>query len=164
MLKSKKAVYVLIPLNIAIWGVFIYRFFSSYDEYDAPVTGQRVEINKLEELKDTVSYELSLSYKDPFLKEIKRGSNESNSPINRQKQTRITPAKTATVVPKQLPDVKYLGLIKNNSSGIARALISLNGQSHLIKVNEKVEGIIFKSFNKDSLVGKWGKKRIVARK
>ena len=66
--------------------------------------------------------------------------------------------------PKQLPDVKYLGLIKNNTSGLSTALVSVNGQSKLIKQNQTIDGIIFKTFNQDSLVAKWGRERIVVRK
>ena len=173
MLKNKKAIYLLIPLNVVVWGFFIYRFYTAFHESDLPFSDAQVQVSKFKSVKDSVTYTLSLNYRDPFLRETEKparhfdpgnnnpGGGSSAGTLKKQ----VTPVKTQTVsVPKQLPDVKYLGLIKNSTSGLATALISVNGQSHLIKPNETIEGILFKSFNNDSLVGKWGKERIVARK
>jgi hypothetical protein len=165
MLKNKKAVYILIPLNILIWGFFIYRFYSAYTDSDAPDLAPTARSLKIEEPKDSAAYKLDFKYKDPFLKEGSKEHRYYTSPPSADQQSKkIIPVKTPPGIPKQLPDVKYLGLIKNNSSGITTALVSVNGQSKLIKQNESFEGIVFKSFNKDSLVAKWGKERIVVRK
>jgi hypothetical protein len=169
MLKNKKAVYILIPLNLAVWGFFIYRFYSAYTDSDMPLAESKSQTIKLDGLKDSVTYKLSMEYKDPFLKETKREFNpesKSNNLYDPDQQTKkASPAKPpVTVPPKQAPDVKYLGLIRNNTSGLSTALVSVNGQSKLIKQNEAIEGIVFKSFNKDSLVARWGKERIVVRK
>lgn len=168
MLKNKKAVYILIPLNLLIWGFFVYRFYTAYADSDLPSSSVTSQAIKLENLKDSVSYHLKLDYKDPFLKDVKRESTINTNGAGHftdqpSKKTAI-PKAAVTIAPKQLPEVKYLGLIKNTNSGLTTALVSVNGQSKLIKQNESVDGIIFKSFNKDSLVAKWGKERIVARK
>jgi len=169
MLKNKKAVYILIPLNILVWGFFAYRFYSAFNESDVvlPSSGP-VLVNKAE-AKDSIVYKLSLDYKDPFLKHTKKehasGPQNYNTPVQQADLKKTLPAKKQEpVVPKQLPEIKYLGLIKNNASGFTTALVSVNGQSRLIKQNESMEGIVFKSFNKDSLVAKYGKDRIVVRK
>lgn len=167
MLKNKKAVYILIPLNVLIWGFFIYRFYTAYAESDLPPALPETRAMKLEELKDSAAYKLDLKYKDPFLKETSKSHNYYNaSPKPGQQQPAVKPApvKAPAPVPKQIPEVKYLGLIKNNTSGLATALVSVNGQSKLVKPNETFDGILFKTFNKDSLVAKWGKERIVVRK
>lgn len=168
MLKNKKAVYILIPLNLLIWGFFIYRFYTAYTDTDLADDRPASVTVKMDLVKDSLAYALKLDYKDPFLKESKREyvPNTRDLSGNSGEQTKkIAPAKPiVTVPPKQLPEVKYLGLIKNTNTGLSTALVSVNGQSKLIKQNESVEGIVFKSFNKDSLVAKWGKERIVARK
>jgi hypothetical protein len=165
MFKSKKGVYILIPLNVLIWGFFIYRFYSAYADSDLPVVAPGERSLKLEGLKDSIAYKLNLKYKDPFLKEtVKDHRSYSPSLAGDQSQKKSVPVRTPTPVIKQLPEVRYLGLIKNNSSGITTALVSVNGQSKLIRQNETFDGIIFKSFNKDSLVARWGKERIVVRK
>lgn len=168
MLKNKKAVYILIPLNLLIWGFFVYRFYTAYADSDMPLSATTSQVIKLENLKDSTAYQLKLDYKDPFLKDVKResnlNSNGSGHYTDQQPKKTAPPKPQVNIPPKQLPEVKYLGLIKNTSSGQTTALVSVNGQSKLIKQNESVDGIVFKSFNKDSLVAKWGKERIVARK
>lgn len=168
MLKNKKAVYILIPLNLLIWGFFVYRFYTAYADSNLPSASVTSQVIKLENLKDSVSYHLKLDYKDPFLKDVKRESNINTNRggqfTDQQSKKTAAPKTPVNIQPKQLPEVKYLGLIKNTSSGQTTALVSVNGQSKLIKQNESVDGIVFKSFNKDSLVAKWGKERIVARK
>ena len=167
MLKNKKAIYILIPLNFLIWGFFIYRFYAAYTDSDVSMPIAKIESVKLENLKDSLTYNLSLDYKDPFLKEGERAYKQSNSGNGISESTpkrQVISVKAPTVPPKQLPEVKYLGLIKNNTSGLTTALVSVNGQSRLIKQNESIDGIVFKSFSRDSLTAKWGKERIVVRK
>ncbi len=169
MLKNKKAIYLLIPLNLFIWGFFVYRFYSAFTEAEVPLSSSGAVSVKIADLKDSISYTLKLDYKDPFLKESKKEhlSEQSHyNGINTDRQPKKPMQVKTPVIPvvKQLPEIKYLGLIKNSSSGLATALISVNGQSRLIKQNDAVDGIVFKSFNRDSLVAKYGKERIVARK
>ncbi|WP_317897772.1 hypothetical protein [Aurantibacillus circumpalustris] len=165
MLKNKKTLYILIPVNILVWGFFVYRFYTAFTDSDVSIPIVQSKEIKVLGLKDSIAYKLSMDYKDPFLKESKREyvhnySNSGNQP------KKPAPVKTPSIAPapKVLPDVKYLGLIKNNTSGMATALVSVNGQSKLIKQNESIDGIIFKTFNQDSLVAKWGRERIVVRK
>jgi len=168
MLKNKKAVYILIPLNLLIWGFFIYRFYSAYSNSGIPLSETKENAIKIDLQKDSITYALKLDYKDPFLKETKRERilNSSNFNINPQRQINqnTRPKQFIDTPPKLLPDVKYLGLIKNNNTGLSTALVTVNGQSKLIRPNETIEGLVFKSFNKDSLVAKWGKERIVVNK
>lgn len=167
MLKNKKAIYVLIPLNILIWGFFIYRFYTAFNEGEVPVNDQKTGVVKLEALKDSVAYKLSLDYKDPFLRDVSRAENHNlsyNPSVKAKPKVEKITVKTPTVQPKVLPDIKYMGLIKNSSSGASTALVSINGQSKLVKVGETVDGIMFKSFDNNELVAVWGKEKIVVRK
>lgn len=165
MLKNKKATYLLIPLNLLIWGFFIYRFYSAYTDAVLPDHEPRLQAVKLDTEKDSSTYTLQLNYKDPFLKGGEHVSRPPAEPsISPPPKPVAAAVKEPPAAPKQLPDIKYLGLIKNSSTGMATALVSLNGQSHLIKPNDTFDGICFKSFNNDSLVARWGKERIVARK
>ena len=164
MLKRKNALFILIPINVAIWGFFAYRIYNSFAASEVAEIPERTPFPISTVSLDTVKYSLNLNYEDPFLKDLKntrrRNSNRANS-LEKSPLTFRAP-KIPTV--KSRPDLKYHGLIKNNTTGISAALISLNGQSHLIKVNEKLEGLQFKSYNRDSLVARWGKESIVVHK
>lgn len=124
------------------------------------------ENTKVVNLNDSARYHLHLAYKDPFLKASAHAQSATqvlNAAPARPKSEAEPKAQVVTPA-KPLPDIKYLGLIKNNSSGKVMALVSVNGQSTLLKENESLEGIQFKTFSKDSLVAKWGKQRLVLRK
>lgn len=170
MLRNKKSIYILIPLNVMIWGFFIYRFYSAYTESDLPQMdpGSKVVSAKVS-LNDSVAYKLDLQYKDPFLKDSHSAqklsvynTDRTESKFEKAQEPKII--KAAPTIVKQAPDLKYLGLIKNKISGQSTALVSLNGQSRLIRPSEEIEGITFKSFNNDSLVARWGKEKIVVRR
>ncbi len=168
MLKNKKAIYILIPLNIFIWGFFVYRIYLAYNQFDAPHTVDKNNLSTSVIEKDSVCYQLKLNYKDPFLKNtikafVKQNYITQDVKLATQK-TKNDNVKNANVVPKNAPDIKYMGLIKNTNSGKSAALVSINGQSRLVKQNELVEGILFKWFTKDSLVAKYGNDKIVVSK
>ncbi|HEY1054297.1 MAG TPA: hypothetical protein VGE24_04155 [Emticicia sp.] len=93
-----------------------------------------------------------------------RGHTQLGSAPVKTVAPKVVVVKTPTVVPKQMPDIKYLGLIKNSNSGASTAIITLNGQSRLIKANDVIDGIAFKSLDKDELVAVWGKEKMVIRK
>jgi len=169
MLKSKKSIYILIPLNLAVWSFFIYRFWSAYHESDVPMGDSGIQISAFKTEKDSVTYKLSLSYKDPFLREGEQAYAEpsagqaSRTAAKNPAPRAAEPAPVA--VPKAaLPDIKYLGLVKNNSSGVVTALVAINGQSRLVRANESIDGFLFKSFSRDSLVAKRGSERFVVMK
>jgi hypothetical protein len=163
MFKGKKGIYFLIPINILIWGFFIYRFYSAYHETDEVIVSDNLPSIKLDDLKESITYKLRLNYDDPFLKkEVKQkkaNSNQQNIGI----QQKAVVVKTPTVA-SQAPIIKYLGLVKNSSSGVGTAIVSINGQSRIIKQNETVEGVLFKSFDSNELIATWGKEKIVVKK
>ena len=142
-----------------------------YNGTGIPALTERMRTAKVKDVSDSVIYKLNLNYKDPFLRETdkQRNHNAENSSNNAIKQTQSEKVKavkiqSVAIIPKPALDLKYLGLVKNSTTGTATALVAINGQSKLIKVNDILEGITFKSFNKDSLVAKNGKEIIVVRK
>lgn len=165
MLKNKKTVYILIPLNLLIWGFFAYRFYTAFNQSDVPtLKSHNIVLNTGSE-KDSVQYTLKLNYLDPFLKHSAKQVAHNKIPdVPSTLQKPVNAVKSPTAPPKALPEIKYMGLIKNTSSGASTALVSVNGSSKLVKQQEVVEGICFKTFTRDSLVVKYGKDIIVVRK
>jgi len=170
MLKNKKAIYLLIPLNIAIWGFFIYRIYKGFADSEELVVNETKIKGDGGGIRDTTTYKLNLNYKDPFLKDVPKTQNHSNLGGNTPKELPVKKTElkvkvtTATVTPKPIPEIKYLGLIKNSTSGVSTALVSLNGQSKLIKANEVLDGVTFKSFDNTELIAVFGKEKITIKK
>lgn len=50
---------------------------------------------------------------------------------------------------KSIKDIKYLGTVQNKTSGLTMAMISINGNSHVVKKGDSVEGMKFQNISKD---------------
>ncbi|MFO0355314.1 MAG: hypothetical protein ACK50A_00050 [Sphingobacteriaceae bacterium] len=165
MLKGKKGIYILIPLNIFIWSFFVYRIFY-YESEDTIVEISQTRVNT-DNLTDTAIYKLKMNYEDPFLKKeaVLRSHNLIGEVRPKQEvkktETKIKPKEEPV---KEILDVKYLGLVKNNSSGFATAIVSINGTSRLIKQDEVVGDMCFKNFTNESLTILKNKEKIVIQK
>lgn len=162
MLKGKKGIYILIPVNILIWGVFVYRFYSLYNDGGEAQVENSEGIVKFEGAKDSIDYKLTLSYSDPFLKKEAKSSLINKSKAIETKQPTTKKAQVKKEEPeKLLPEIKYLGLVKNSTSGSVTAIVSINGSSRLIKQDETVNGLCFKSFTNENLTVLWNKEKII---
>jgi hypothetical protein len=169
MFKGKKGIYILIPLNIIIWSFFIYRFYTMYTD-QGEIEASVGEEKALElDAKDSINYTLSLAYEDPFLKKDGFGrGQEHKAPTSPPKGSSIKgefkiakPRKDSII---NMPNVKYLGIVRNNTSGSVTAIISINGSSKLIKQDETIEGLCFKNFTPENLTVLWKKEKIIISK
>lgn len=165
MLKGKKGIYILIPLNVLIWGFFIYRFYSLYNENTDTLLDNSSTAVKIEDVKDMVIYKLNLAYDDPFLKaEPKARLKPVESKLPEKPKEQKVERKKVKEEPKPIPDIKYLGLVKNNANGLSTAIVSINGSSKLIKQDEVIEGMCFKNFTSENLTVFWNKEKIIISK
>jgi hypothetical protein len=163
MLKGKKSLYILLPLNLAIWGFAAFKILKAFSSDDKTTIERPVpEVNFFRN-EDSLTYILSLDYDDPFLKDVAQSSNvvKPSSIVRKETQTvkpRIVPVATKTV------DIKYLGLVQNKTTGTTTAMVLINGKSHLVKPGESVDDITFASINSDILNVKIGKDKVIIRK
>ena len=160
MLKNKKAIYVLVPLNIVIWVYLGYSIYDGLKQDDVPLTESGYEGFKKEAYDGNSVYTLSLNYSDPFLKtkkapKVYQGNNSSENINNTVKNYTIKP--TVPTVAKPATEVKYLGLVKNNATGAVSAIVSINGKSFVVKKGETAEGVFIKDISADLIEIKEGK-------
>lgn len=160
MLKSKKSIFILLPINIFIWGFIGYKIYTALND-DENILPTEISVSKIKKNKnDSTLYVLDLNYEDPFLKEepkyikqqttaksIQPPPSGSNKAPKKPVKTEIIPAK----------EIKYLGLIQNKTSGASTALISINGTSHVVRKGETVEGLVIKSISDTEIAMKDGK-------
>lgn len=164
MFKSKKSIYILLPVNLFIWS---YLGFKIYD-----MLSEKNEVSEFSDTKtsipektntDTNSYNLKLNYEDPFLK-----SQPKATTILHAQKTNVSNVKkqlqAKSNLPVPAPQIVYLGLVQNKTSGNTTALISINGVSQLIKPGQLVNGILFKTLQKNQLIAFVGKEKIVVNK
>jgi hypothetical protein len=163
MLKNKKAIYILLPLNIFIWGYLAYSIYAGLKGNEEELPNTKNESIPLAQVTDTNAYRLKLNYTDPFLKENAKyhepRTNNGNATANTTKTNNpVSVIKTPTVAAvKPVLDVKYLGIVKNNTTGISTALISINGKTYIIKKGDVVESLVIKDVFNDYVEIKEGK-------
>lgn len=161
-MKKNRTNILLIGIVIAIWGIVIYRIISGMKNVDSPIneivsTGFGFE-NKNTTTKDTFS--LHKNTRDPFL---------GKNPVvllksNQNKNNAIKPniQKPVTEIPK--PDIKYLGMIKNNSNEKQMALVRINGQQKRMNPGEEIENMKLLKIFKDSCLFSYGKEKLIVKK
>ncbi|MBN2789146.1 MAG: hypothetical protein JXR69_03050 [Candidatus Delongbacteria bacterium] len=125
---NKRNTYIMLPIVLAIWGVIFFKVFLGN-------RGGEIDTNQLpasfqHDLKDTLvtnSYELDLSYDDPFLgitstpKVTKNSSPESSG--NTLEETLI------------LPNIIYSGYVKNEES--VSAYLNIDGEIIIAEENKE---------------------------
>ncbi len=133
-------------------------------EGDSDVLTEQMQVIKLADISDSNNYKLNLNYKDPFLKDSdirKKAIRETGNA--KEKKAKIQVPKMPEPV-KTINDIKYSGLVKNNSSGISTALVSINGKGHLVRKGDIIDGIVIKNISNDHVEIKDGKNIITISK
>lgn len=173
---SKKAkLYLLVVINLIAWGYVGYKVYKALEgDEDIELSNKGISYNKIKTEEKTDSVKLILNYTDPFLKNgnfnYERKNTSSNTFKNQNTQTKSNPASNNVVKTTPTPtiqptvDIKYLGLVKNNTTGIQTALISVNGKSMFVKLKDIVEGYTISEISSESILAKKGKEKIYFRK
>lgn len=162
MKKNKTSMYVLVPIVIGIWGYIgwkIYDGLKGKDAVNIPALGSAAPATK-ENVPDT--FQLVANYRDPFLgkAEVPHVANTGGTSVKKQDKT---PQKPAAPVAAGWPAVTYGGMIQKKQ-GPPFALVTVAGQSHLVKAGEKAGDVVVLSVSRDSIQVGWGKERRYFRK
>ncbi|MDF2449481.1 MAG: hypothetical protein K0R26_1985 [Bacteroidota bacterium] len=166
---SKKAkTYLLIVIIILSWGYVGYKIYKALqgdDEKDLNL--ERPEIKKIVEINKKDSVILLLNYPDPFLKggnfsKINNSGVHSSSPRTEKPVPVIKPA--PVVSPQAFLDIKYVGLVRNNEKGTSTAMMTINGKSSFVKVNDVMEGYTILEVSPVTVKLKKGKELLIITK
>lgn len=147
-MKNRKITIILLILVLVIWGVVIFRIILNKPS--------QVIIHK--ELPDSIhsinSEFLRFAYDstliDPFLNQTHFKSTEVRK-FNVIKGNVRSKSKEFLKV-EAFPNIMFYGLISNSESGKKIAIISVNNVKHIIEEGSILMGLIFREFNKDSIL------------
>ena len=161
-MKNKKALYVLLPTVISIWGYLFYKIFSTLNQ-DEPVanysaSGAAISLNENSPFN---TFNLLANYRDPFLGKMvldNKRAVQSNNPAP------ANPAIKKPVQQTQWPQISYTGMIKNQQSKKQLAMVQINGKDYSLKIGEETDGIELKKIFKDSIEVSKGKEKKIIRK
>lgn len=149
---KKKINIVLLVFVLGLWGIVIYKYVNRFFlEDNIPVTEHNfiASFNSKAIAKDT--FTLGIITRDPFLNGIRTEKKvyTSNYKSSKKSVVKVLPKKVVPITP--FPMVKYYGFIKSTTGNKELILLSINGKFSRLKLNEKKDGLMVTSLQKDSI-------------
>ncbi|RXP46371.1 hypothetical protein EC396_14230 [Lutibacter sp. HS1-25] len=151
-MKSKKNIYILLPVVLIVWGIIGYKLFSAIN----PSTGLQTTPTNLvdfkpETIENEATYTLNLNYRDPFL--------GKNSAAKKQSTVR----KSSSNHPKILipfPPIVLNGIIEPKvRSRKTMYLVSINNKQHFLSVGQTVDGVTLTKGNSKAITVRFQKQQ-----
>ena len=129
MLKNKKALYVLVPLVLIIWGVIGYRIWVGMNSDNPDYFVEQVNTEPVVEMLEPDTFSIIADYRDPFLGRIR-----SPKPKTGEIKKRPIQVKKKSEPPLRWPSITYGGMIKNQKTNKLVAMVKINGKDNLMAV------------------------------
>lgn len=131
-----------------IWGGVIYRFVDFTGR--KPLASKNAVSNEVMEFPEFQldSFSLHTGFRDPFLGKTFRGKKKKKTYYKSVPKKKVEPVVKEKVI---FPDMSYLGMIKNGTSGSATHLVIIEGNSHMVTGNGQYGSIEVTQIYKDSL-------------
>jgi len=149
-MKSKKALYFLIPLVVLVWGLIILRVLKmTHPMADdnafanrTVATGDSVKVRRLQRL--------NLNYADPFLKDIHvfSSSDQENNETYSVFKTNPEPPKKVV----RWPNIIYNGLVENSKNRMA--IVQCDNKTFIVGKDQVIGQLEVLSVFSDSIIVK----------
>jgi hypothetical protein len=144
MMKNK-GTYILLALVVAIWAVVGYRLVKYLKQDKIELPEEKAETFSLQTqnfIQD--SFSITNNYRDPFL----------GSKVVVQRHISVSPKPAPKqVISKNIkwPAISFKGLVKNNSSQVTYALITIDGRLKNVQEKEEISAIKILNIQRDSI-------------
>lgn len=159
-MKNKKTLYIMIPLVVAIWGLIIWKIID-YQPSDRDAISQFLPAIE-EIMSDTVKYELSFDYRDPFLRSSGRSAS-AGKPKSKQRANNIKQVDLTKETPITKPaTLIYRGEISGHRYKVG--LLEMEGNKVLVREHTAVGEYTILSVETDSLTLSYCDKRFTYEK
>lgn len=146
-MKSKKNIYILLPIVLLIWGVVIFQFFS-FATPDELVTNTSPEFDlKPFKLKERTPFLINVNYRDPFL-----GKAYSIQQISKVSSNKVKVKKASK--PEEVivwPVIQYKGMLSDPKEKNKRFMLVISGKNYLMKTGDTQDEIFLKDGDKESI-------------
>ena len=149
-MRNKKAIWILLPLVIGLWGTIIYKVFTHYNPPDAEVAQTIQPKVSIEPQGPSDTLFLHLDYPDPFMKKVSsRPTKSKTASVKQTVKPKPPKKKQDRAVPK--PKFRWMGKVANRDNNTSRYLVSVNGNDQIVSVGDSLAGFQFKRAFDDSL-------------
>lgn len=141
-MKSKKSIYILLPVVLIIWGLIIYRFFSfsNTEAVEEPANNNFLVKPLAVKPRDTIA--INVHYRDPFLGKMYAPSAKIRKDAKSIKN--VTPD-----APLQWPPIIYKGIVSDTKNKKKVFMLIINGNTFLMSEKDKEQDITLKGGNRD---------------
>jgi hypothetical protein len=151
-MKNKKAVYILLPAVMLIWGLIFYKIFTRVNTKKEAVNSSQNVISQDTSRIVRDTFMIYADYEDIFLKEIPQ-NNRSKKESNKKKEDKRNFQRRRRIVANRTrwPEIHYKGLIKRRQDNGCIVLIEINNKKCLFHKGDTIHHIYLKRFTKDSV-------------
>ena len=163
-MKNKKAVYILLPLVILIWGIIFYRIFKGTSGSQYKVQTPKVESTRGKLTSDD-SFSIYANYADPFLKNIreKKKLQKSKKSTQQNNKRNISSRRRRRTITRW-PQIRYKGIVRNQEKTKHVFLVEIKKSSFLVHPGDTLKNVIIENCYEDSIVVSYeGKKKTIER-
>ncbi|MBS1635852.1 MAG: hypothetical protein JST26_07995 [Bacteroidetes bacterium] len=164
-MKNKKITQaVLLIFVLGVWGTIFYKIYDKlHDDEDPSLPYEGALPAQLAD-SQADTFQLLENYNDPFLNKMPASGSGGASHTGSATGVNVSKAQVKPPVAVNTPQIKYLGLIKNNASKKRVAVISVNGKSSLLQEGEAVDEVKLLKLLNDSVLMLFNKQKIYIRK
>ncbi len=154
-MRNKKLTYILIPVVILLWGYIFYKIFWGARNTNEYVNYRQIKADTLTIKPEEFEYDLLVNYTDPFLKNrtVKRDAiKKQNEQTNQSRRVNTRRRRTQAT---RWPNIKYGGIITNESSEKITILVEIDNSKCLMNIGEERKGVIIMHYYPDSIIVKY---------
>ena len=130
-MKSKKSIYILLPLVLLIWGILGYQLFSFFGNEEEPTENDLTFQVQNTTYKAPDSVKIVVDYRDPFSGKLSDGNNS-----NKLKTSNLRRSKTETVLTNKeenKPIIIYRGLVSDTKEKNKVFMFSVDNKTYLLE-------------------------------
>lgn len=140
-MKSKKSIYVLLPIVVLIWGALIYKFFSFNGDNESIQLSNDFSAKPFA-LGKVDTFSINVNYRDPFLGKIYRPNTV------KVKKRASNPAKPEVIV---WPQIQYKGIVSDNQGKTKIFMLIINGQTFLMRKGAVENEVLLKDGDRNTV-------------
>ena len=149
-MKNKRAIYILLPVVLVIWGLVIYEFVS-FGSAEAIVPESPSNwVVQPHTYKEPQKIIIETNYRDPFLGTL----HVLAAPVTQPKKQK-KPIKVKAVPELVWPAIQFKGVISDVKEKKKTFLLIINGKNCFMSVGDTADGIYLKSGDKESVYVKY---------
>ena len=144
-MKSKKSIYILLPLVLLIWGVLIYQVFSFSIPTTPSIPEHNVVIAPLSNINKNDTFNIKIAGRDPFLGKIV--TLKDSNLVKIKKRTKNIPAEDTIL----WPQIQYKGMVSDSKEKVNVYMVVIEGQTFLMKKGDFQNEVKLKDGDRETI-------------